>query len=93
MTKKDVFVAEDLLLHGIGDEAIFVTQASQIMKYNKNSTFNDINRTSQKPTLLHIVLLASFCSALFLLVSINLLLFPLYAFVALCRRSGSRRTS
>jgi len=35
MTKKDVFVAEDLLLHGIGDEAIFVTQASQIMKYNK----------------------------------------------------------
>ena len=28
MTKKVVFIAEDLLLHGIGDEAIFVTQAS-----------------------------------------------------------------
>ena len=50
MTKKYVFVVEDLLLHGIGDEAIFVTQASQIMKYNENSTFSDINGTSQKPT-------------------------------------------
>jgi len=28
MTKKYVFIAGDLLLHGIGDEAIFVTQAS-----------------------------------------------------------------
>ena len=43
MTKKDVFVAEGLLLHGIGDEAIFVTQASQIMKHNeKKITFSDI---------------------------------------------------
>ena len=50
MTKKDVFVAEGLLLHGIGDEAIFVTQASQIMKHNENSIFSDINGTSQKPT-------------------------------------------
>ena len=47
MMKKDIFVVEDLLLHGIGDEAIFVTQ---IMKHNENSTFNDINGTSQKPT-------------------------------------------
>ena len=50
MMKKDIFVAEDLLLHGIGDEAIFVTQASQIMKHNENSTFSDINGISQKPT-------------------------------------------
>ena len=28
MMKKYVFVAEDLLLHGIGDEPVFVTQAS-----------------------------------------------------------------
>ena len=50
MTKKDVFVVEDFLLHGIGDEVIFVTQASQIIKYNENSTFSDINGTLQKPT-------------------------------------------
>ena len=50
ITKKDVFFVEDLLLHGIGDESIFVTQTSHIMKHNENSTFNDINRTSQKPT-------------------------------------------
>jgi len=49
MTKKYVFVAEDLLLHGIGDELIFVTQVSQIMKDDKNITFSDINETSQKP--------------------------------------------
>jgi len=47
MMKKDIFVAEDLLLHGIGDEAIFVTQ---IMKHNENSTFSDINGISKKPT-------------------------------------------
>ena len=40
-TKKDVFVAEDLLLHGIGDELIFVTQMSQIMKDDENTTFSD----------------------------------------------------
>ena len=50
MTKKDVFVAEGLLLHGIGDETIFVMQASQIMKHNENSTFSDINGMSQKLT-------------------------------------------
>ena len=50
MTKKDVFVAEDFLLHGIGNEVIFVTQASQIMKYKENRTFSDINEISQKPT-------------------------------------------
>ena len=49
MTKKYVFIAEDLLWHGIGDEPIFVTQASQIMKDNENTTFSDINETSQKP--------------------------------------------
>jgi len=49
MTKKYVFVAEDFLWHGIGDEPIFVTQASQIMKDDENTTFSDINETSQKP--------------------------------------------
>ena len=49
MTKKYIFVAEDLLLHGIGDEPFFVTQMSQIMKHNENSTFSDINGMSQKP--------------------------------------------
>ena len=48
MTKKYVFVAEDLLLHGIGDESIFVTQASHIMKHDENPTFSDINGMSQK---------------------------------------------
>ena len=43
------FVAEDFLLHGIGDEPIFVTQMSHIMKNDENTTFNDINETSQKP--------------------------------------------
>ena len=46
MTKKYVFVAEDLLLHGIGDEPIFVTQVLQIMKNDENTTFSDINETS-----------------------------------------------
>ena len=46
MTKKYVFVAEDLLLHGIGDEPIFVTQMSQIMKDDENTTFSDINEMS-----------------------------------------------
>ena len=49
MTKKYIFVAEDLLWHGIGDELIFVTQVSQIMKDDENTTFSDINGTSQKP--------------------------------------------
>ena len=49
MTKKYVFVAEDLLWHSIGDEPIFVTQMSQIMKDGENTTFSDINETSQKP--------------------------------------------
>ena len=49
MTKKYVFVAEDLLLHGIGDELIFVTQMSQIMKDDENTAFSDINKMSQKP--------------------------------------------
>ena len=48
-TKKYVFVAEDFLWHGIGDEPIFVMQASQIMKDDENTTFSDINETSQKP--------------------------------------------
>ena len=48
MTKKLVFVAEDLLWHGIGDEPIFVTQMSQIIKYDENTAFSDINETSQK---------------------------------------------
>jgi len=52
MTKKAVFIAEDLLLHGIGDEAIFVTQASQIMKHNGNSTFSDINGSHRSPHVL-----------------------------------------
>ena len=47
--KKYVFVVEDLLWHGIGDEMIFVTQMSQIMKDDENTTFSDINETSQKP--------------------------------------------
>ena len=41
-----MFVTEDLLLHGIGDEGIFVTQVSQIMKHDENTTFNDIIGTS-----------------------------------------------
>ena len=49
MMTKYIFVAEDLLWHGIGDEPIFVTQLSQIMKDDKNITFNDINEISQKP--------------------------------------------
>ena len=49
MTKKYVFVVEDLLWHGIGDESIFVTQMSQILKDDENTTFSDINETSQKP--------------------------------------------
>jgi hypothetical protein len=49
MTKKYVFVAEDLLWHGIGDELIFVTQMSQIIKYDENTAFSDINETSHKP--------------------------------------------
>ena len=48
MTKKYVLIAEHLLLHGIGYEPIFITQMSQIMKRNKNTTFSDINGTSQK---------------------------------------------
>ena len=48
MMKKYVFVAKDLLWHGIGDELIFVTQASQIMKDDENTTFSDINKMSQK---------------------------------------------
>ena len=52
MTKKTVFITEDLLLHGIGDEAIFVTQASQIMKHNENSTFSDINGSHRSPHVL-----------------------------------------
>ena len=46
MTKKYIFVAEDLLWHGIGNESIFVTQASQIMKDDENTTFSDINEMS-----------------------------------------------
>ena len=49
MKKKYVFIAKDLLLHGICDEPIYVTQVSQIMKDNENTTFSDINETSQKP--------------------------------------------
>ena len=48
-TKKYVFVVEDLLLYGIGDELIFVTQMSQIMKDDENTAFSDINKMSQKP--------------------------------------------
>ena len=48
MTKKYVFVAEDLLLYDIGDEPIFITQASQIMKHDENPPFSDINGMSQK---------------------------------------------
>ena len=48
MTKKYVFVAEDFLLHGIGDESIFVMQVSQIIKDDENTTFSNINETSQK---------------------------------------------
>ena len=44
-----MFVTEDLLLHGIGDEGIFVIQGSQIMKHDENTTFNDIIRMSRKP--------------------------------------------
>ena len=50
------FVAEDFLLHGIGDGSIFVTQMSHIMKNDENTTFNDINETSQK--LVYIVALS-----------------------------------
>ena len=82
MTKKDVFVAEDLLLHGIGDEAIFVTQASQIMKYNKNSTFNDINRTSQKLTC---VAHSPPCFILLRFVFASFNKFVIIPFVRLCR--------
>ena len=46
MMKKYVFVAEDLLWHGIGDEPIFVTQVLQIMKDDENTTFSDINEMS-----------------------------------------------
>ena len=49
MTKKYIFITKDLLLHGIGDEPIFVTQVSQNMKGDENTTFSDINDTSQKP--------------------------------------------
>ena len=49
MTKKYVFVVEDFLWYGIGDELIFVTQMSQIMIDDENTTFSDINETSQKP--------------------------------------------
>jgi len=49
MTKKYIFVAEDLLWYGIGDKLIFVTQMLQIMIDDENTTFNDINETSQKP--------------------------------------------
>ena len=45
----NVDVTEHLLLHGIGDEPIFVTQMSQIVKHNENTTFSDISGTSQKP--------------------------------------------
>ena len=45
----NVDVTEHLLLHGIGDEPIFVTQMSQIVKHNENTIFSDINETSQKP--------------------------------------------
>ena len=60
MTKKYVFVAEDLLLHGIGDEPIFVTQVLQIMKNDENTTFSDINETSQKS--MCVVVIATFMS-------------------------------
>jgi len=49
MTKKYVFVVEDFLWYGIGDELIFVTQMSQIMKDDENTAFSDINKMSQKP--------------------------------------------
>ena len=49
MMKKYIFIAEDLLWHGISDEPIFVMQMSQIMKDDENITFSDINETSQKP--------------------------------------------
>jgi hypothetical protein len=49
MMKKYIFVVEDLLCHGIGDEPIFFTQMSQIMTDDKNATFSDINEMSQKP--------------------------------------------
>ena len=42
----NVDVTEHLLLHGIGDEPIFVTQMSQIVKHNENTIFSDINGTS-----------------------------------------------
>jgi len=48
MTKKYIFIAEDFLWHGIGDEPIFITQMSQIMKDDENTTFSDIYETSQK---------------------------------------------
>jgi len=38
MTKKYIFVAEDLLWHGIGNEPIFVMQTSQIIKHDENMT-------------------------------------------------------
>ena len=49
MMKKYVFVAENLLWYGIGDEPIFVTQMSHIRKDDENTTFSEINETSQKP--------------------------------------------
>ena len=59
MTKKYVFVVEVLLLHGIGDELIFVTQISQIMKDDENTTFSDINETSQKPICVAVIRLGT----------------------------------
>ena len=39
-------VTEHLLLHGMGDEPIFVEQMSQVVKHNENIIFSDINGTS-----------------------------------------------
>ena len=39
-------VTEHLLLHGMGDEPIFVEQMSQIVKHNENIIFSDINGMS-----------------------------------------------
>ena len=57
MTEKNVFVAEDLSLHGIGDESISVTQTSQIVKHSENTTFSDKwNVTEAHMCLVHVYL-------------------------------------
>jgi hypothetical protein len=48
--KKFVFITKYLLLKGIGDERIFITQASQITNHNEKTSFSDISETSQKAT-------------------------------------------